>query len=238
MKKESSSFEIHVHGQVALLAQATKKQVIEALEPLWTYRGEKTFDKGATSFFTSEKGFVIDVKNHVLNMCWTVEGEANFKESIADACANLNELSACGSAIEVNFFDLDIYNVDFDDHTNNDDDGDGDDDGDDDGPQDDDIDEMFMTKDEFIIMYVGPNPEEIMKARRNVVVTDITETLSEHFETDEIDEVIKTIDKLYEERLNSLNSMINLSSILNFSKKPNNGQGDRDQRPRTPHTGN
>ena len=65
-------FEIHVHGQVQLRADASFEQLQDALKPLWKYAGARSLADGATSAYEEEPGIKFDPKEHLLQICWTV----------------------------------------------------------------------------------------------------------------------------------------------------------------------
>jgi len=78
-----------------------------------------------------EPGIRFDAQEHALQMCWTVPGDDDFRQSLDEMCMNLNELTAAGSAIEVTFYDNDF----------------------------DDEDEARgeESRDDFVMLFVGPN---------------------------------------------------------------------------------
>ena len=43
----------------------------------------------------------------MLQMCWTVAGDDDFRQVLDEVCMNLNEVAALGAAIEVTFYDTD-----------------------------------------------------------------------------------------------------------------------------------
>lgn len=99
-------YEIHVHGDVPVKPGLTRKQVEEALKPLWKYAGAKSLDD-APSLFEEEPGITFDAQKRVLSLCWTVEGNADFQSALDEACGGINELSAEGAGIEVSYYDND-----------------------------------------------------------------------------------------------------------------------------------
>ena len=98
-------FEIHVHGQVPLRADVRFEQLQEALKPLWQYAGARSLADGAESAYEEEPGIQFDAKDRLLQMCWTVRGDEDFRQSLDEMCMNLNELTESGAAIEVSFYD-------------------------------------------------------------------------------------------------------------------------------------
>ncbi|WP_219924982.1 DUF6806 family protein, partial [Halomonas sp. ND22Bw] len=83
----------------------------------------------------------------MLQMCWTVPGDEDFRQELAEMCMALNELAEQGAAIEVTFYDTDY------------DEEEG-------GAEDD-------SRDDFIMLFVGPNPAAIMQVQRDLLVEDV-----------------------------------------------------------------
>ena len=108
MPRYNAPFEIHVHGDVPLRSDVTFEQIQEALKPLWKYAGAKSLADGATSSYEEEPGIRYEQKDHVLQMCWTVAGDEDFRQALDEMCMGLNELSDRGAAIEVTFYDTDF----------------------------------------------------------------------------------------------------------------------------------
>jgi hypothetical protein len=92
MTRYNAPFEIHVHGQVALLPSVKFEQIEEALKPLWKYAGAKSLSDGAGSSYEEEPGIKFEPTEHLLQMCWTVPGDEDFRQSLDEMCMNLNEL--------------------------------------------------------------------------------------------------------------------------------------------------
>ena len=108
MSRYQAPFEIHVHGQVQLRADVTYEQLQEALKPLWKYAGSRSLAAAAASAYEEEPGIRFEPADHVLDMCWTVPGDDDFKQALDEMCMSLNELSERGAAIEVTFYDADF----------------------------------------------------------------------------------------------------------------------------------
>jgi hypothetical protein len=106
MSRDYNQYEIHVHGDVPVKPGISYKQVEEALKPLWKYAGAKSLGD-APSLFEEEPGIGYDAQKRVLSLCWTVEGNADFQNSLDEACGGINELSAEGAGIEVSYYDND-----------------------------------------------------------------------------------------------------------------------------------
>lgn len=193
MSSYNAPFEIHVHGQVQLRADVTFEQLQEALKPLWSYAGERSLAAGAASSYEEEPGIQFTPKDHILQMCWTVSGREDFRQALDDVCMGLNELAQEGAAIEVTFYD-----AEFDEEE---------------GERSDE------ARDDFVMLFVGPNPAAIMKVQRDMLVQDVIQMMERHFEASELVGVVSEIDKLFMQRFDSL-----LSS-LEIGKLPPSGGG-------------
>lgn len=184
MSRYNTPFEIHVHGEVPLRADVNFAQLQEALKPLWSYAGAKSLAAGAASAYEEEPGIKFDADKHLLQMCWTVPGDEDFRQSLDELCMGLNELAELGAPIEVTFYD-----ADFDEE-----DGDADD-----GEE---------ARDDFAIYFVGPTPAAIMQVQRDLLVQDMIALMERHFDASELGDVVGAVDQLFERRFNDLaNSM-------------------------------
>ena len=184
MSRYNTPFEIHVHGEVPLRADVNFAQLQEALKPLWSYAGAKSLAKGAASAYEEEPGIKFDADKHLLQMCWTVPGDEDFRQSLDELCMGLNELAEMGAPIEVTFYD-----ADFDEEEGDADDGD-------------------EARDDFAIYFVGPTPAAIMQVQRDLLVQDMIGLMERHFDASELGEVVGAVDALFERRFNDLaNSM-------------------------------
>jgi hypothetical protein len=183
MTRYNTPFEIHVHGEVPLRADVTFAQLQEALKPLWTYAGSKSLAAGAASTYEEEPGIQFDVKKHVLQMCWTVPGDEDFRQALDEMCMGLNDLAEVGAPIEVTFYD-----ADFDDEEES---AEGDE-----------------ARDDFAMYFVGPTPAAIMQVQRDLLVQDMIGLMERHFDASELGDVVLAVDKLFAHRFDSLvNSM-------------------------------
>ncbi len=90
MSRYNTPFEIHVHGEVPLRAEVTFEQLQEALKPLWKYAGSKSLAAAAASAYEEEPGIRFDVHKHLLQMCWTVPGDEDFRQALDEMCMGLN----------------------------------------------------------------------------------------------------------------------------------------------------
>ncbi len=180
----NAPFEIHVHGDVPLRSDVALAQVQEALKPLWKYAGAKSLAAGARSKYEEEPGIRFNAKEHLLQMCWTVVGDDDFRQVMEEACMGLNDIASEGAPIEVSFYD-----AAFDDNEE------------DDGNQEE-------SRDDFMMCFVGPTPAAILQIQRDMLVRDVAHLMERHFEADELGPVVQAIDQLFTSRFDALlNSM-------------------------------
>jgi len=191
MTRYNTPFEIHVHGQLPLRSDVLELQVQDALKPLWKYAGARSFSDGAASTYEEEPGIQFDDKTHVLQICWTVPGDEDFRQTLDEVCMNLNDIVDAGAAIEVTFYD-----TEFDE---------------DDTPQSD------QSRDDFVMVFVGPNPAAIMQVQRDLLVQDLIGLMERHFEGAELGGVVAEVDKLFAGRFDQL------VSSLEIGKPPRGG---------------
>lgn len=192
MADYDAPFEIHVHGDVPLRGDVAFAQLQDALRPLWKYAGAKSLADGAASSYEEEPGIRFDAKEHLLQMCWTVPGDEDFRQAVDEMCLGLNELADQGAAIEVSFYDAD-YDEDEE-------------------PVD------TESRDDFMMVFVGPTPQAIMQAQRDLLVEDVVATMERHFDGSELSGVVAEIDKLFAQRFDALTSSLVLG-------KPPRGPG-------------
>lgn len=178
MDQDNAPFQIHVHGDIVLRNDVDFDTLEAALKPLWKYTGARSLAGGAESFYESEPGIQFDPQEHVLHMCWTLEGDEDFRLQLDEMCMNLNEVSATGAAIEVTFYD-----ASFDEE---------------------DEEAGRQSRDDFLILYVGPTPEAIMTAQRDALVEDVVRLMERHFDESELAGVIGEVDKLFAGRFHAL----------------------------------
>ena len=184
MASHHTPLEIHVHGEVPLREDVTFEQLQEALKPLWKYSGAKSLAAAAESAYEEEPGIRFDAQKHLLQMCWTVPGDDDFRQALDEMCMALNELAQDGAPIEVTFYDADF------------------DDDDEEGGDDED------ARDDFAMYFVGPTPAAIMQVQRDLLVQDTIGLMERHFDGSELGEVVAAIDKLFAQRFDALvNSM-------------------------------
>ena len=178
MSSYNAPFEIHVHGDVPLRPEVTYAQLQEALKPLWKYAGAKSLADGAQSEYEEEPGIKFDAHTHVLAMCWTVPGDEDFRQSLDEMCMSLNELALQGAAIEVTFYD-----AEFDEEEGA---------------------EEGESRDDFVMLFVGPTPAAIMQVQRDLLVEDVINLMERHFDGSELSGVVAEIDKLFSQRFDAL----------------------------------
>ena len=178
MPRFNSPFEIHVHGQVSLRIDVGQAQLQECLKPLWHYAGSRSFAEGAVSAYGEEPGIQFDSKRHVLEICWTVSGDDDFRQTLDDLCMNLNDIAETGAAIEVSFYDTDF-------------------DGDEES-------ESSDSRDDFLLLFVGPSPAAIMQVQRDLLVQEILHIMEHHFDASELGGVVTEVDKLFVKRFDAL----------------------------------
>lgn len=182
MTRYNAPFEIHVHGDIPLREDVVFAQIQDALKPLWQYAGAKSLAAAAESAYEDEPGIRFDAQEHVLQMCWTVPGDEDFRQVIEETCMGLNEIASAGAAIEVSFYD-----TEFDEEE---------------APEDEE------ARDDFMMCFVGPTPAAIMQVQRDLLVQDVVHIMERHFDASELTDVVASIDKLFNQRFDALvNSM-------------------------------
>ncbi|MBT0569275.1 hypothetical protein KIK84_02980 [Curvibacter sp. CHRR-16] len=179
------SFEIHVHGQVPLRADVTSQELDEILKPLWRYAGARSLKDGAISHYEEEPGLQFNQHEHTLQICWTVLGNEDFHQVMEDVCMNLNEASRSGAALEVTFYDTEFEDAQ-------------------------ETDSNAQSRDDFVMLFVGPDPAAIMQVQRDMLVQDVVQLMERHFESAELDGVVGEIDKLFTQRLDDLVSSLRM----------------------------
>lgn len=202
-------FEIHVHGQVPLRPGTRFEQLQEALKPLWMYAGARSLADGATSAYEEEPGITYDSKSSVLSMCWTVAGDEDFRQSLDEMCMGLNELAEHGAAIEVTFYDAEF--------------------------DEDEADENEASRDDFLMLFVGPTPAAIMQVQRDLLVQDVVNLMERHFDGAELGGVVSEIDRLFTQRFDALVSSLELGKPPRGSGGSSGHGGGGGRRPRHLH---
>ena len=192
MTSFSAPFEIHVHGEILLRDDVDFKALQEAAKPLWKYAGAKSLTEGAQSLYEEEPGIRFEAADHKLQLCWTVHGDEDFRQVLDDLCMNINEISAAGAQLEITFYDTEF--------------------------EDEDESRGAESRDDFLILFVGPDPASIMQAQRDLLVQDVVGLMERHFDGSELSGVVQEIDKLFSERFSDLVSSLELG-------KPPRGSG-------------
>jgi hypothetical protein len=192
MPRYNAPFEIHVHGQISLRADVNFGHLQDALKPLWKYAGARSLSDGANSSYEDEPGIKFDPIEHLLQMCWTVAGDDDFRQTLDEVCMSLNDLADAGAAIEVTFYD-----ADFDEEE---------------GPS------GGESRDDFVMLFVGPNPAAIMQVQRDLLVQDVVNMMERHFDGAELGGIVAEVDKLFADRFDALVSSLELG-------KPPRGSG-------------
>ncbi|MEO8857359.1 MAG: DUF6806 family protein [Burkholderiaceae bacterium] len=188
MSRTNAPFEIHLHGEVLLRAEVKFDQIQDALKPIWKYAGARSLADGARSSYEDEPGIKFDAPQHMLQVCWTVAGDEDFRQSLDEMCMSLNELAETGAAIEVSFYD-----TEFDEEEE---------------------DEWAESRDDFSMVFIGPNPAAIMQVQRDLLVEDIVGMMERHFDGSELSGVVAEVDKLFAQRFDAL------VNSLDIGKRP------------------
>jgi hypothetical protein len=194
MASYNAPLEIHIHGQVPLRADVSFEQLQDALKPLWSYAGASSLAKGAHSAYEDEPGIKFDAQEHLLQLCWTVSGDEDIRQSLDEMCMSLNELSLTGATIEVTFYDAEF-----------DEDEDGDE-------------QEATSRDDFMMLFIGPNPAAIMQVQRDLLVQDVINIMERHFDATELGGVVTEIDRMFSQRFDALVSSLEIG-------KPPRGSG-------------
>ena len=209
MSQYDAPFEIHVHGEVPLRNGVSYAQLQEALKPLWTYAGAKSLADGAESAYEEEPGIKFDAQERMLTMCWTVAGDQDFRQQLDEMCMSLNELAEEGAAIEVTFYD-----AEFDEEE---------------------AEPEAESRDDFVMLFVGPTPAAIMQVQRDLLVQDVVNLMERHFDANELDGVVGEIDKLFSQRFDALVSSLELGKPPRGSGGGSGGGHGGGRRPRHLH---
>lgn len=199
MPRYNTPFEIHVHGQVPLRREVDFDQLQDALKPLWKYSGHKSLVDGAGSSYEDEPGIQFDAPEHLLRMCWTVSGDEDFRQTLDEVCMNLNEIAEAGAAIEVTFYDSEYDEEEAE-------------------PQ-------GESRDDFVMLFVGPNPAAIMQVQRDLLVQDLVNMMERHFDGAELGGVVAEVDKLFAQRFDALVNSLEIGKPPRGPGGPGGGHG-------------
>ena len=184
MTRYNAPFEIHVLGDVPLREDVAYGQIQDALKPLWQYAGARSLAAAAESAYEDEPGIRFDAEAHVLQLCWTVPGDEDFRQVIEEACMGLNDIASGGAPLEVSFYDTEF---DEEDETSEEE-----------------------ARDDFMMCFVGPTPAAIMQAQRDLLVQDVVHVMERHFDAAELGGVVAAIDGLFTQRFDALVSSMQL----------------------------
>ena len=195
MTRYNAPFEIHVHGDVPLRDDVVFAQIQDALKPLWQYAGARSLAAAAESAYEDEPGIRFDAEGHVLNICWTVPGDDDFRQVMEETCMGLNDIATAGAPLEVSFYD-----TEFDEEE---------------APE---SEEDAEARDDFMMCFVGPTPAAILQVQRDLLVQDVVHIMERHFDASELSGVVGAIDQLFTERFDALVSSMHLG-------KPPRGHG-------------
>jgi hypothetical protein len=140
-----------------------------------------------------------------------VRGDEDFRQSLDEMCMSLNELAELGAAIEVTFYDADF-----------------DEDEEDDGTE---------SRDDFVMLFVGPTPAAIMQVQRDLLVQDVVNMMERHFDGAELGGVVAEIDKLFTQRFDALVNSLEIGKPPRGSGRPGASGGGHGggRRPRHLH---
>jgi hypothetical protein len=195
MTRYNPPFEIHVHGDVPLRDDVVFAQIQDALKPLWQYAGARSLAAAAESAYEDEPGIRFDAEGHVLNICWTVPGDEDFRQVMEEACMGLNDIAAAGAPLEVSFYDTEYDEED--------------------APE---TGDEAEARDDFMMCFVGPTPAAILQVQRDLMVQDVVHIMERHFDASELSGVVGAIDQLFTQRFDALVSSMHLG-------KPPRGHG-------------
>lgn len=190
-------FEIHVHGDVLLRSDVTYLQLQEALRPMWSYSGARSLESAAVSHYPEEPGILFDAGEHRLRVCWTVCGDTDFRHHLDEMCMALNELTDAAAPIEVSFYDTEYDDMDEDEG-----------------------DEPEQSRDDFVMLFVGPNPQAILQVQRDMLINDVVNLMERHFDASELEPVIAAIDGLFEQRYTAMVNSLDISRIIRGPSGP------------------
>lgn len=199
MSNDNAPFDIHLHGDVPLRSQVSLTQLQDALKPLWRYAGARSLAEGAQSCYEEEPGIRFDERTHVLQICWTVQGDHDIRPALDEVCMALNELTARGGMIEVSFVD-----AEFDEE---------------------DEDSSREPRDDYYMLFVGPTPAAIMQLQRDLLVEDVLAVIERHFDAAEANDVVHAIDHMFESRMANLMNSLDVSRIVRGPGPGSGGQG-------------
>ncbi|OGB82039.1 MAG: hypothetical protein A2535_04520, partial [Burkholderiales bacterium RIFOXYD2_FULL_59_8] len=165
----------------------------------------------AGSFYEDEPGIRFDAQDHVLQMCWTIEGDDDFRQVLDEMCMNLNDVAITGAAIEVTFYDTEFEDEDEDEVSD------------------------AESRDDFIMLFVGPDPAAIMQVQRDLLVQDVISLMERHFDGAELGGVVAAVDQLFSQRFNDLVNSLQLGKPPRGTGGGNSSMGHGGRKPRHLH---
>ncbi len=170
MNTHEAPFEIHVHGKVPLAGKTGKTDIEQALKPLATYVGATSFTELKNSFYEEEPGIEIHNQPKMLTFCWSTPGDVRLRSILDEVCENLNDLSETGAALEISIEDVRE-------------------------PE-----QNIEEEDDFYMLFIGPDLKAIMEIQRDVLINDMMQMMSRHFDASELTGVVKEVDELFNRR--------------------------------------
>jgi hypothetical protein len=66
------------------------------------------------------------------------------------------------------------------------------------------------SRDDFVVLFVGPDPAAIMQIQRDLLVQDVINVMERHFDGAELGGVVTEVDKLFSQRFDDLVSSLQL----------------------------
>lgn len=57
------------------------------------------------------------------------------------------------------------------------------------------------TADEYHLLFVGPNPQAIVNAQRDLLIREVMELMERHFDATQLNGVVNEVNRLFEERI-------------------------------------
>ncbi len=170
MPRYNAPFEIHVHGDVALRADVGFRPDPGSAQATVEVRGRQVARRRLPPAPTRKSPASASSPRTTCSRCAGPWPATRTSARRSTRCAwRSNELSERGAAIEVTFYD-----TDFDEEE-----GDPDEE----------------SRDDFVMLFVGPNPAAIMQVQRDLLVEDVVNLMERHFDGAELGGVVAEIDR-------------------------------------------
>lgn len=83
------------------------------------------------------------------------------------------------------------------------------------------------SRDDFLMLFVGPNPAAIMQVQRDLLVQDVVNMMERHFDGSELGGVVAEIDKLFSQRFDDLVNSLEIGRPPHGSGGSGHGGGRR-----------